>query len=75
LTIYQTAGLRAQSSGSHSSKEADMSMCRKSTSLYFGKECDGCGECELDYYEPDCLYDDWRDREIDRVIEAMERDD
>ena len=50
-------------------------MCVKSTSLYFGKECDGCGECELDNYEPDCLYDDWRDRDIDKIIEAMERDD
>ena len=52
-----------------------MDMCIKSYSLYCSKECDGCGECERDRYEPDCLYDNWRDREIDRIIEGMERDD
>lgn len=37
-------------------------MCVMSTSLYGGKECDGCGKCEH-RYEDKWDYEDWRDDE------------
>ena len=45
-------------------RETDMSyMCVLSTSLYGGKECDGCGKCEHRYDEPDYLDDDYEEEE------------
>ena len=43
-------------------------MCVLSTSLYGGKECDGCGKCEHRYDEPDYLDDDYEEEEEEWTV-------